>query len=111
MIPQVTISFSVKAAKLGSSVTITCMAESYPTADRPEFFQLQHPLGSNLLSVQSISGRNGVNHFIHSAKLNDSGEYDCIVTVFTDNCTEHLQSDTVKANLTVYGKLLWPHHN
>jgi len=95
---------STKVAKLASSVTFTCSAESYPLADNVDFFQLHHPsdhsIPHDLLSLVGTS----VEYHVANASRSDGGEYDCVVSV-PDTDGGHLQNKST-THLTVYGKPL-----
>ena len=91
---------SQPVAKLGSSVSIVCTAESYPPANETSFFHLSSPLDPNFSSNQSASVGTGVEYHIANVTRSDGGEYSCVVIIEG----YPLQSNAVKQNLTVYGK-------
>ena len=66
---------------------------------------MRHPRDQNITTVL-LPGKNGVVHIISGASMNDSGEYECTVTVKLDEYSTQLQSDNVVAKLTVYGEFL-----
>ena len=96
---------STEVAKLGSNVTFTCSAESYPPADNVDFFQLHHPsdhsIPHNLLRLVGTS----VQYHVANASQSDGGEYDCVVSVPEIPDGGHLQNEST-THLTVYGKPL-----
>ena len=99
--PVVHLNVSQSVAKSGSSVTVTCTAESYPAADNASNFKLKHPLNTPI-SGEFLPGMNGIVHTIDRADSGDSGQYECIVIVTRDGYS--LQSEA-KLVLTVYGEL------
>ena len=92
-------------ARLGSSVNVTCVAESYPPANTVGNYLMRHPRDKDVDRVL-LPGKNGVVHIISGASGNDSGEYECTVTVKLDEYSTPLQSDNVNASLVVYGELI-----
>ena len=104
--PVVHLNVSQSVAKSGSSVTVTCTAESYPAPDNASDFKLKHPLNTPI-SGEYLPGMNGIVHTIDRADSGDSGQYKCIVTVTRDGY--NLQSEA-KLVLTVYGELNDDHY-
>ena len=101
--PRVTLNVSSPVAKTGSSVNVTCMAESYPLANSVDNFQMKHPL--NTLINRTFLPMHGVVHIIAAAsKERDAGIYECAVSVTLEEYTTPLQSDNVRANLLIYGE-------
>jgi hypothetical protein len=100
VIPVAELKFSPgSVARNGSSVSITCTAESYPAADKVSDYALMH--NGQQLSTQLLPGRNGVHHGITSVnKDTDSGIYECVVTITFDG--EPLQGDKANTHLTIY---------
>jgi hypothetical protein len=99
--PKVQLNTSVLVTRLGMSVNVTCTAESYPPASTVGNYLMRHPRDQNITTVL-LPGKNGVVHIISGASMNDSGEYECTVTVKLDEYSTQLQSDNVVAKLTVY---------
>jgi len=100
--PQVSLTISQPVAKLGSSVSIVCTAKSYPPANDTSFFHLSSPHDPNFSSNQSAAVGTGVEYHINHVTRSDGGEYGCVVII--EGYPQALQSNTVKQNLTVYGK-------
>ena len=97
---------SSEVAKTGSSVNVTCMAESYPPANNVNNFQMKHPKNTPINRVL-LPGMNGVTHIITSAnKTFDAGEYECTVNVSMEEYPRPLQSDIAVATLIVYGEIV-----
>lgn len=105
MTPYVQLNVSKEVVKLGSSVTISCSAESYPPANNVAFFQLQHPSESDISHSLLTLLDNGVEYHVANASGSDGGEYDCIVNVY-ETLDGWLSQNQSKTYLTVYGKLL-----
>ena len=97
MVPDVTLTFSNTMVKVGTSVNVTCTAQSYPPANLTSYYHLQHPSGVTVNAIHRTPGVDGVVHSIETVTSEDGGEYDCVVMVVVG-----MQSDTIKANLTVY---------
>ena len=100
VVPDVTLTFSNTMVKAGTSVNVTCTAQSYPPANLTSYYQLQHPSGVTVNAIYRTPEVDGVVHPIETVTSEDGGEYDCIVTVVVGS--EQLQSDTIRASLTVY---------
>ena len=100
VVPDVTLTFSNTMVKVGTSVNVTCTAQSYPPANLTSYYQLQHPSGVTVNAIYRTPEVDGVVHPIETVTSEDGGEYDCIVTVVVGS--EQLQSDTIRASLTVY---------
>ena len=101
--PRVTLNVSSPVAKTGSSVNVTCMAESYPPADSMDNYQMKHPLNTPI--NRTFLPMHGVVHIITAAsKERDAGIYECAVSVTLEEYTTPLQSDNVRANLLIYGE-------
>ena len=79
------------------------MAESYPPANTVGNYLMRHPRDKDIDRLL-LPGKNGVVHIISGASENDSGEYECTVTVTLHEYSTPLQSDNVFANLVVYGE-------
>ena len=105
MKPVVQLYVSQSVAKSGSSVTVTCTAESYPAADNASNFELKHPLNTPI-SQDLLSDMNGVFHIIKSVdRERDFGEYECTVSVILPEYPDQHLQNNAKINLIVYGKL------
>ena len=90
-------------ARSGSSVNVTCTAESYPPANSEDNYRMKHPKDHEIKKVL-LPEKNGVVHIITNAsKERDSGEYECTVTVRLEVYTASLQSENIVTNLVVYG--------
>ena len=95
---------SVPVARSGSSVNVTCKAESYPHANSEDNYHMKHPRDRDINAIL-LPERNGVVHIITNvSKEIDSGEYECTVNVELDEYSTPLQSDNVLTNLTVHGE-------
>ena len=105
MKPKVQLNTSVPVARLGMSVNVTCTAESYPPANTIANYLMRHPRDQEITTVL-LPGKNGVVHIVSGASENDSGDYECTVTVTLDEYSTSLQSDTAITKLTVYGEFL-----
>lgn len=91
--------------KTGSSVNVTCMAESYLPDISADDFQMTHPNNTEIDKVLT-PGKNGVVHIITAAnKEADAGEYECTVIVRFAEYKEDLQSNTANVSLVIYGEL------
>lgn len=65
---------------------------------------MEHPKDHDI-QKDLLPNRNGVVHVITDASQeNDSGEYECTVTVKLDAYSAPLQSDKVFNNLIIYGE-------
>lgn len=104
--PYVQLNVSKEVVRLGSSVTISCSAESYPPANNLTFFQLQHPSEKDILHSMLTLLDNGVEYHVANASGSDGGEYKCVVNVYETPDGWHSQNDQSITYLTVYGKLL-----
>ena len=101
--PSVKLSLSPKVVRVGSSVDVICRAESYPPANNEDNYQIRHPHNKNI-SHMLLEDGSGVVHQIQAAnKKEDTGEYECTVTLTLSDYGERIQSELYKANLTVYG--------
>ena len=100
VVPEVTLTFSNTMVKAGTSINVTCTAQSYPPAI-PTDYQLQHSSGVTVNTTHRTPGGDGVVYPIETVTSEDGGEYECIVTVGSEQL-QRLQSDTIRASLTVY---------
>ena len=79
--PRVNLSLSPKVVMVGSSVDVICRAESYPPANSEGNYQMRHPQNKNI-SQMLLEDGSGVLHQIQAAnKKEDTGEYECTVTL------------------------------
>ena len=96
MNPVISLPFSNSTIEAGTSVNVTCIAESYPPANSSDYYSIQHPIGETLHATTFIDGI-GVIHPIESASCDDSGPYACHVQV------ENKVSSDRTGTLIVYG--------
>lgn len=104
--PVAHLTISNEVTKSDSAVNITCMAESYPPADKSTNYILNHALPLSIpINPQLLPGKNGVVYTVNAAnKERDAGDYECTVTVTLDEYpTKVLQSDKQEVHLKVYG--------
>ena len=96
--------------KSGSSVNVTCTAESYPPADSVSDYLIKHPRNTSI-DKRLLPGMYGVVHRIVAAtKERDAGKYECSVNVTLDVYPgKPLDSNVAIVNLRVYGKLYFVH--
>jgi len=100
--PYVQFNVSKEVAKLGSNVTISCSAESYPPANSVNFFQLQDPSKKDIPHSQLTLVDTGVEYHIDLVNRSHGGEYECSVSI--EDYSQGLQSNTAEETLIVYGE-------
>ena len=103
MTPYVQFNVSKEVAKLGSSVTISCSAESYPPANSVNFFHLQDP-SKKVPDTQLTLVDTGVEYHIALVNRTHGGEYGCSVNIEIEGYSQGLQSNTAEETLIVYGE-------
>jgi hypothetical protein len=96
--PVITLTFTNSTIEVGQRANVTCIAESYPSANSSEYFSIQHPIGITIYPIHFIADMNvyGAIHPIESTSCKDSGPYACHVQV------ENKVSNDKTATFTVY---------
>ena len=111
--PKVQLSTSAynNVTKSGSSINVTCTAESYPPTNSVNDYLMKHPNNTPIVK-ELLPGMYGVVHRIAAAtKQQDSGIYECSVNVTLDEYPgKPLDSEVAIVNLTVYGKVYSIHN-
>ena len=95
--PAIKLTFSNSNIEVGTSINVSCFAESYPPANSSLFYKIQHPIGETLSDIHDVVPH-GVFYSISSASCHDSGPYACHVKVTGE------VSDDKSQTLRVYGK-------
>ena len=100
VVPVAELHLSRNVSRTGESVTVTCTAVGYPAPQ----FKLTH--GHKRLTTNNTSDGSGVYYTIVSAKMSDSGDYECVPeSSLEEYPNDPLQGNEVSLHLTVYGKL------